>query len=317
MLITIPSLAILSIVLGYIVKGSMPPTFVNRAVVSMFGSDTPRHAVIMGNTSHLNIVVPSVSHSVMEVSSSKALDVSVLNPAPPSAAQASTSAGHSEASSSSSAVAVRPPMEVQGPAECQCGCGLLTWPAKTEGTDLVVRPTSSAPSVVANTITSISVVPSHIPHTIKGKGKAMEDASVYALSTRMANSLSEFLSFNFHPVMRAAAADIQELLDAIDALAQTISRQTSVLWDQSRDAVSVLKSTFEQRHEIAKNKARYMRAVGEQWFSSLKEHIRGRAEIARENARALKDRRMKRRGDRRVRRSERAEMRAERHAARV
>ena len=95
----------------------------------------------------------------------------------------------------------------------------------------------------------------------------------------------------------------------IDNLVQAISRQTAVLWDASRSAVSVLQDTLQERNEHAKARARQIREVGGQWFSSLKEHFKGRAEMARENARAMKERRVLRAVRRRERRAERRDRR--------
>lgn len=311
-------MAILTVVLGYIVNGTLrtPDTRFNASAVAtpLLNILKPVPSVVNRSLSTPFLSISS-SSSALSLSSFKDIQVAIANPnVTPATADtttvASSYAAQSTASTSSSMSTV-PANGVDGPAECQCGCGLITWPAKTETTDLVLRPTASALSILPHTVNSVSVIPSHTPVVIgKGKGKAADqDSSLYALSTRMATSLSEY--FGFSPVMRAAVTDIQDLISAVDQLAHAITRHTSLTWTQSKDAVSVLCVSLKARNERAKVRARQIREAGGAWISTLRQHVRERAEVARENARSLK----RRMSDSDIRTSFRAR-RTERHRLR-
>jgi hypothetical protein len=284
-------MAILSIVIGYIVNGSMQSSsgFHTCAITSPLMSFLRPVPTAMNKTTSTSLIALTSSDASVSLSPSKDFDVVVFSPSVVTAdliTPASAHAAKPTASTSSVAVA---PSAVTGPAECDCGCGLLTWPARTDSTDLMLRPTTSALSVLTNTVNSISVFPSHTPSTGKAKGKAPDhDTSLYSLSTRMASSLSEY--FGFSPIVQAVAADIDELLRAVDQLAAAITRHTAVAWGQSQKALASLRSELEYRNERARARARELREVGQHWVSSLKDHIKARTKMARENARSVKRR---------------------------
>lgn len=313
-------MAILSIVLGYIINGvaDTPDTrsFVSSAVTTPLMNllrPMPMAANKSISTSLLSI---ASSGSAVSLSSLKDFQIAVFNPSVVStdAITSSNAKDTQPTASASTPVAATIPTIEHGPAECDCGCGLLTWPARTETTDLMLRPTASSLSVLTKPVNSVSVIPSHTPIVGKGKGKASDlDNSLYALSTRMATSLSEY--FGFSPMVQAVMTDIQELIVALDQLAHTITRQTAAVWEQSKGVLSVTRNELKHRNDRAKTRAQQIRKAGGMWISSLKDQFKGRAETAQENARALRRRISARRAElRRLRQAKKLERR-ERRAA--
>ena len=314
-------MAILSIVLGYIVNGIADTPDTRRLVASAVTTPLmnllrPMPTVANKSLSTPLLSVPS-SGSALALSSLKDFQVAVFNPSVVPAANAMTSSGAHDAqptASTSTAVVAAASHLVDGPGECECGCGLLTWPARTETTDLMLRPTASSLSVLTNSINSVSIIPSHTPVVVvgKGKGKASPlppkpDNTLYALSTRMATSLSEYLGFS--PMLHAFVTDTRELVAALDALADAISRQTAGAWGQSKSALALVRDEWRSRHDRAKTRAREIRQAGGVWVWMIKDQFRCRAETARENARALRrhinTRRAERRRLRQVKREKR------------
>ncbi|KIP08202.1 hypothetical protein PHLGIDRAFT_35066 [Phlebiopsis gigantea 11061_1 CR5-6] len=288
-------MAILSIVLAYIMNGVADTSNSRRLVASAV--TTPlmnllRPVPVAVNKSMTNpLITLASSGSALSLTSFKDFQVSVFNPSAVSAnaiSSPSSQESHQSASTSAAASAATTTTgSINGASECGCGCGLLTWPAKTEMTDLMLRPTSSSPSVRTNSINAISVISSHTPSVGKGKGKAVDvDSSLFALSTRMATSLSEYLGFS--PIAQAVVTDLHELIAALDQLADTITRQTNVAWEQARSVMTVVGAGMKQHNERARVRAHQLREVGGVWFASLKGQFMDRATVAKENARSLR-----------------------------
>lgn len=258
-----------------------------RPTPAVANKSLPTSAMSLVGASNVSVSTTSVKH----------LDMAVFSSAPLATGSASLTEQPIPSSSSQSTVA-KHHAPSQAPHECECGCGLLTWPGKTETTDVILRPTSSALTAKMDTVTSISLIPSHVhsrshseQHQGKGKGKGKAtpsdlEPSLYALSTRIVTSLTEY--FNFTPLGKMVQQDMQEILDALDQLVAVITRQSATLWEQSKDTVSTLQEGFGRRNERARRKARQMRAVGERWISSVKESIKSHTELAKVNAKALK-----------------------------
>ena len=219
------------------------------------------------------------------------------------------------------------------PSECACGCGLITWPESFKPTtDLVLRPTPPTPALSNQAFTkgaALGVV-APPPTAAKGKGKARatdaEDDSLYALSTRLAGALSEYL--DMRTMFTYTRNDLQEIMDALDDLSRAINEQTGSVLEQSKATIEVVRENLRARHERAKTRAKELRAVGERLFSSVSERVRGRVATAKENARVLRENvrvhreesfrfRTERREARRERRQGRRAERAERLARRV
>lgn len=278
------------------------------------------------------VVAPSTNHSAPSPATSssnalvpstfKELALAMLNPAP---VVATSSAGSRQASSTPAPSA----LTNDGPSECSCGCGLITWPGigKTKpSTDLVVRTTAASLAITPdkNVKAGLSIFspnPKIVEQTqTKGKGKAsvVKDESLYALSTRIVGSLSEYLDWTFGAVPTEVAKDIQEIMDAIDDLVHAIRQQTEFVWAQSLDTAKGVRAHLRERHNRAKRNAKKLKALGEmflasvgqriqerhghasvaarklgemggQLFSTLGEHMRERLDVARKNARALRE----------------------------
>ncbi|THH00222.1 hypothetical protein EW026_g2258 [Hermanssonia centrifuga] len=283
-------LAVLSMVLGYVVHGSLQSSVIGHTqehgVTSpLWGLLRPVTSVANRSSSTSRLAMTS-SNSALTASSLKDLEVVVFNSATltlassPSIARPVSSASSTNPGASRGADAL---------AECDCGCGMLTWPGKTMGTDLILSQTEASSALSTFTGSSNSV--SLIAHHPQGKGKAKENAtpsdpSLYALSTRIVTSLSEY--FDFCAAKKTAHKDVEELIDALDQLVHAIGRQTMMFWEQSKGTVSLLQSGLKQRNHHAQDRARQMREAGVRWISSVGSRIRGRAEVARDNAKSIK-----------------------------
>ncbi|KAH9928305.1 uncharacterized protein B0H18DRAFT_1117987 [Fomitopsis serialis] len=284
-------LAILSVVLGYAIKGSFTPSATPTVVSSQPQQTTPTFAfppvsVPINHSTPQPSLNPATSGLVR--SSLKDFALAVL-PAP---LVASTST--SQPSAMPSPHHADPVTSVDAPSECACGCGLITWPGKSKGTtDLMLRPTPATSAVHDAGKSSLAMVSSHsgyVADGAKGKAVARGDDTMFALSAwRGAGSLAEILGLGYTAVARVVAQDVQEIMDALDELARAIGRQSALVWAQSAGAVQGLKTMIHARHERARARAMELRRMGGRLFESVQEKVKGRVNRARENARASKD----------------------------
>lgn len=292
----------LSIVLGYVVHGTFQPT--PTSVPQIFSYNASRTveippAVELGVEKHRgsSLITTSAAAVAISTSSPKAVNVAAVSPF---TAIVSTSSHVVPApiASGSSLDADHTDLAFAVPAECDCGCGMVTWPGKTESTDLVLRPTTPAPALITDARSSgvLGFIGSTRGNG-KGKGKATspineQDTSLYALSTRIAGTISEY--FDFRTITRvvgqAVQKDVQELLDALDRLADVISRQTTTLWQQSLGTVSILRNQMHNRNSHARERAKQLKGIGERLLCTFGESIKLRSEIAREKAQSIKNR---------------------------
>ncbi|KAI0091177.1 hypothetical protein BDY19DRAFT_991750 [Irpex rosettiformis] len=281
--------AILSIVLGYVVHGSL-----NGSVVSIMANrtvTTPLPSLLRPSLSVANksqptaLITVASSNLALSTTSLKNVAIAALNSSP-TPIVASSTATPVPSSSSLSSSAPRAPSSA--PQECGCGCGLFMWPGKTETTDIILRPTGSGLTARMETVTSISVVSPPFQFTSKGKGKAkatLDDTSLYSLSIRLSTALSEYLEYT--PLGKVAQQDLQEIFDAIDQLSSAISRQTAKIWEQSKGRVFHIQEKLEKRNKRARHKAKRIRSAGKRWISSVKETIKTHTDLAKVNAKAI------------------------------
>ncbi|PIL35563.1 hypothetical protein GSI_02291 [Ganoderma sinense ZZ0214-1] len=302
--------AILSIVLGYLVNGSLPLPGLRRAsaTVGMVARPAPTP---VANAS-LPTPAASPSNVGLIASSLKEFALAAVSPY----AVASTSSVATKPFSSTTVSHNKDAGHTGAPSECACGCGLITWPEKPT-TDLVLRPTPPTPAL-SNQASSKGpalaiVAPPPTSGKGKGKARATDDASLYALSTRLAGALSEYFDLDVSTVLAQKRSDAQELLDALDELGRAIHEQTDGVWEQ----VEAAREGLLARHERAKSRAKELRAVGERLLESVSAQVRGRVSMAKENARMLREGVRSRREGRRDRREGRWELRAEWRAARA
>ncbi|CDO78178.1 hypothetical protein BN946_scf184797.g4 [Trametes cinnabarina] len=283
--------AILSIVLGYLMNGSL--SSVSRPAASTMQM-VPRP---LPPTPQVNIsaalpgpTTSSASAMALVSSSLKEFALAVLSPH----SVASTSSVATKAMPSPTAsTAADPAPEPGAPSECECGCGLITWSGKVKAeTDVALRPTPPAPSIGGQTFHKggFAFVPPTAPVKGKGKARATEDDSLFALSTRIAGALTEYLDtcMAFAP----SRHDVEEIVDALEELGQAIGQQTETALTQTKSMVDIVRQNIRARHERARSRAKEMRAAGERWFSSVTEvsaRVRDRVNLAKENARVLRD----------------------------
>ncbi|KAI0719298.1 hypothetical protein C8T65DRAFT_636226 [Cerioporus squamosus] len=297
--------AILSIVLGYLVNGSLPLSGARRASPTIDIIARPAPSPVVNASGPAPATTPS--SMALIPSSLNELALAAISPY----AVASTSSVATKAVPSPTAASVQDAAQTGAPSECSCGCGLITWPEKFKATtDLMLRPTPPTPSLV-NPVYSKG-------DALYRKARASEDGSLYALSTRLAGALTEYL--DMRTMFAQTHKDIQEILDALDELSRSISRQTEVVWEQSKATVQVVRENIRARHERAKTRAKELREAGKRLLSSVSEQMRGRVAMARENAQALRENaRVRREESFRVRqewREARRERRVERRAVR-
>ncbi|KAI8980199.1 hypothetical protein BD414DRAFT_524014 [Trametes punicea] len=316
--------AILSIVLGYLINGSLPS-------VSSWRRATPTTDIVPRSLSptpevNMSASVPGPTSSAMALVSSslKEIALAVLSPQ----ALASTSSVATKAVPSPTAPAASDPtLEAGAPSECECGCGLITWPGKLKpATDVALRPTHPAPSLGGQTFNKggLSLVSPATPVKGKGKARATEDDSLYALSIRIAGALTEY--FDTCMAFAPSRNDVQEIIEALEELGQAIGRQSESALAQTKSMVDVVRQNLRARHERARTRAKEIRAAGERWFSSMSDvgaRMRDRVTMAKENARVVREavvakhaRREEARRTRQERRDAQREHRRERRAER-
>ena len=113
----------------------------------------------------------------------------------------------------------------------------------------------------------------------------------------------------------AVVTDLRELIVALDHLADTITRQTDIAWEQTRSVVMVVGTELKQRNERAKARAQQLREAGGVWLVSLKDQFMDRAAVAKENARSLRRhvraRRLEKRRQRQAAKQERLQRKLE------
>ncbi|KAI0367780.1 hypothetical protein BV20DRAFT_949452 [Pilatotrama ljubarskyi] len=323
--------AILSIVLGYLINGSLPSASVGRRpsptmeVIPAPRSLPPTPVVNMS----ASIAGPTSSAMALVPSSLKDFALAVLNPY----SEASTSSVAAKAIPSPTAsAAAEPSPDAGAPSECECGCGLITWPGKVKPTtDVALRPTPPSPSLAGQGFTKggLPFVTPAAPVKGKGKARATEDDSLYALSTRIAGALTEYLDTCMS--LGTARTEMQEVVEALEELGQAIGKQTEEALTQTHAMVEVVRQNIRERHERARSRAKEIRAAGGRWLSSVSEvsaRVRDKVSMAKENARILRETvvakhahreeaRRARQERREVRKERRRERRSERRSRRA
>ncbi|KAI0775193.1 hypothetical protein BD413DRAFT_533905 [Trametes elegans] len=283
--------AILSIVLGYLMNGSLPSGTTQRRATPTLElvprSLPPTPAVNMS----ASIPVTTPSAMALVSSSLKDFALAVLSP---NQVASTSSVATKAAPSSTASPAAEPVPDAGAPSECECGCGLITWPGKIKPTtDVALRPVPPSPSIGGQTFHKggLGIVPPAASAKGKGKARATDDDTLYALSTRIAGALTEYLDtcMAFGSTTRD---DAQEVLEALEELGQAIGRQTEEALTQANSVVEGVRQNLRARHERARSRAKEIRAAGERWISSVSQmgaRVRDRVHTAQENARVLRE----------------------------
>lgn len=95
--------------------------------------------------------------------------------------------------------------------------------------------------------------------------------------------------------------DMQDIFDALDALVQAISRQTHIIlsqattliehsarqWEKSVESLEQIKETLHVRNERARQRAREIRDIGTKWLNDASEAVVASAEFSKEIAREM------------------------------
>ncbi|KAH8100876.1 hypothetical protein BXZ70DRAFT_936302 [Cristinia sonorae] len=314
-------LAILSIVIGYIVEGTVCPGLtpmpswglgrpqffptarpVTSSTATSLSTLLPNSIVISPTAKDMQV---SLINSVTSLATTTTIVRQVVTKAPP----ASTSASAHDSTTNDT------------PTECECGCGMVSWSGKVLSTDLILRPAASASALSidsANTKVLPSVTPSVTRgFTRHGKGKAtsldIPDTSLYALSTRIAGSISEYLEVDLKALLGVSDKGMQELMDALQVLYESIHRQTIAAVGKSAESLRKLhvqvQEEMKYRNTRAKARAREIKEKGRQYLSTMRETFKARTEVAKEHAKVMKE-------NMRKRRAMRAEWRKQAAAAR-
>ena len=296
--------AILSIVLGYLVNGSLPLSGTRRPSPTVdLARPAPAPAVANASFS-----TPVSTPTGMALISSSLKDLALAAISPYAIASTSSSVATKAIPSPTAAAPIKKAEEKGAPSECSCGCGLITWPEKFKPTtDLVLRPTPPSPALSGQAFhkgESLTVLAPAAAARDKGKARAVEDDSLYALSTRLAGALTEYL--DVRTMFGQTGRDVQELLDALDELARAVERQADMAWTRSKSTLEVVREGIRTRHSRARSRAKELREVGERLFSSVGARVRGRVAAAKENARVVRENvRVRREESFRVRRQDR------------
>jgi len=270
------SVAILSIVLGYVVSRFMPLPVATATFPEKVDSTLAiKPAVNLSEQMTASFVTPMSS----AISLSSMRDISIVIASTPS--------------SSLSAIPTSRRGPLAGPEEHR---------VRNDEPNNVMATSSSKSLIISQQIpSSISEVPirskalavfqqameqttSRLPtETASSVTTRSRTEAMYSLSTRLASSLSEM--FNVKVLAGVLRADMKELLDALDELLQALNAQVA-------SAVQVtegLRDQLRRRNQHAQQKARALREKGERMVSSLGERALGHVARARSQARALKD----------------------------
>ncbi|OCH95391.1 hypothetical protein OBBRIDRAFT_788275 [Obba rivulosa] len=282
---TLTIFAMVSVMIGYVVHGSLGPSGAPPLPVT---APPSLGGLLLPITPLLNqSFTPSTPSLTLATVPPAAKDsVPTTLPITPSPVSASPEHGP-QASTSSTGDHYHD--VVKRPSECECGCGLITWPGTPKiNTDLMLRPVPSVPSVTSreNGKVGLALTPAHSEGKGKGRAPLVADDSLYSLSVRVAGSLSEY--FDFRRVAIAANKDLQELLDALDELVNAIGRQTRALLERSRGPARLVQEHVYQRHTRAVKKARELKEMGGRMISLVGDRMKGGIGMAKDNAKMLK-----------------------------
>ncbi|KAI0033549.1 hypothetical protein K488DRAFT_84829 [Vararia minispora EC-137] len=243
------SLAILSIVLGYIVSMSTPVMVpVEREVVS---------AVIKAFTHSANLSSVAMASST---------PTSVEQPMP------IMSTLPSSLSTAALSLQEQPPASLTPVVKPHVNAEASKFP----------NPSTYCPvthSLALTSTKSLSVAPS------TSKAVTIPRKAVFDLSTHFAGSIQDL--FSPRVLIAAVRADMKELLDALDELLQVLSASAHTTLDMSLSVANNLRDQLRRRHRRAQDRARRLRAKGSQAWTDASKHVSERMEVARRRAKAI------------------------------
>jgi len=270
MYLTPHSVAILSIVLGYIVSRFMPlPVGTAPFTEKADPTSVIKPAVNLSEHFATSFVAPM--SSTLSVSSVVIASTSTAGLSTVPASRRGSLMGTEE-------LRVHNDKPMNTPVASSSKSLIISQRSPSLISDVPIR--SKALAVFHQAIEQTSSVPTETASSVTTRSRT---EAMYSLSTRLASSLSEM--FNVKVLAGVLRADMKELLDALDELLQALSAQVA-------SAVHVtegLRDQLRRRNRHAQQKARALREKGERIVSSLGERARGHVARARSQARALKD----------------------------
>ena len=274
--LTLCSVAILSIVLGYVVSRFIPlPVVTTTFPEKVHSTSTIKPAVNMSMSEHMVTSVVAPMSSAVSLSSTRDISVAVVS-TPPSSLSIPTSRRGALVGEE---IRVRGDEPVNVMVASSSKSLIVSQQFPSSISEVPIRSKALAVFQQAMEKTT-SMLPTETASsvTIRSRTEAM-----YSLSTRLASSLSEM--FSVKVLAGVIRADMKELLDALDELLQVLNVQVA----SAVQLTEGLRDQLRRRNRHAQQKARALREKGGRLVSSLGERARGHVARARSQARALKD----------------------------
>lgn len=273
--LTLYSVAILSVVLGYIISRFMPlpvttPTFTEK-VDSMSIIEPAANL-----SEHLATSFVAPMSSAVSLSSVRDISIAIASKPPSSLSTIPTSRRGSLVSPEE--LSVRDDQPINAAVASGSKGLIISQQSPSSISEVPLR--SKALAVFQQAMKQTTFSPTETASSVASQSRT---EAMYSLSTRLASSLSEM--FNMKALAGVLRADMKELLDALDELLQVLKAQVA----SALHGTEGLRDQLRRRNQHAQRRARALREEGERMVSSLSERARGHVARARSQARALKD----------------------------
>jgi len=108
---------------------------------------------------------------------------------------------------------------------------------------------------------------------VAADGKESDGASTFALSVRMADSVSEVVGYTIKAAIDVVHNDLKELMDAMDDLMRAIQDQTRKAMEISAETANAIREEVKYRNERARDKAHEIKEKSEQFFQFAGEQL--------------------------------------------
>lgn len=268
------SVAILSIVLGYIVSRFMPLPVTPATLVKKSDSMVSMKPAI-NLSEHVATSFVTPMSSAVSLSPVKEISISIASPPPSSLSTVPTNRRGSKVESRKLDVRNEP---INVAITSGSKSLIISQQSPSSVSEVSIR--SKAFAVFQQAMEQTTFRPTKPASSISTQSRT---EALYSLSTRLTSSLAEI--FNVKALAGVLRADMKELLDALDELLQALSAQVA----SAVHATEGLRDQLRRRNQHAQRKARMLREKGERMVSSLGKRARGHVARARSQARAMKD----------------------------
>ena len=274
--LTLYSMAILSIVLGYVVSRFTPlPVATTTFPEKVDSTSVITPVVNLSEQMATSFVAPMSS----AISLSSMRDISIAIASTPSSVSTIPTSKRGSLVGGSEDLHVRGDEQINVAVASSSKSLIISQQAPSSISEVPFR--SKALAVFQQAmVQTTSKLPTETASSVTTRSRT---ETMYSLSTRLASSLSEM--FNMKVLAGVLRADMKELLDALEELLRSLNAQVA-------SAVHVtegLRDQLRRRNQHAQRKARALREKGERMVTSLGERARGHVAHARSQARALKD----------------------------